>query len=307
MYNLMPLLIVAFIIAVFTVIFTVAFVIEKRKKEPEGFERSMSDREIIRRLMVYCRPYWKSFVAVFLVMVLSIGYDLMGPLLIGDIQRVVKDRFELRDLYIRVAFYAGMLVISMICTYCQAMILQKTGQKILSALREDIFVHIEKLSHEQLNHIPVGKLVTRVSNDPNSISYMFTNVLVTLLKNFMVLFGVLCAMATLNRVLTLMVLGFVPFLVLYTVIFRKFSRKVHRRVNEATTDVNTYLSENLSGMKITQAFNQEDRKMEDFLVKSVALKKAKRDRMLVFGIFRPMVYMLFITCNLCLFYLGARG
>ena len=98
-----------------------------------------------------------------------------------------------------------------------------------------------------------------------------------------------------------------PFIVLFTVIFRKFSRKVHRSVNDATTDINTYLSENLSGIKITQIFNQEDRKMEDFLVKSHKLQKAKEARMFVFGIFRPMVYMLFVSSNLFLFYIGARG
>ena len=123
----------------------------------------------------------------------------------------------------------------------------------------------------------------------------------------MVIVGVLGAMLMLNYVLTLMVLCFVPFVVLFTVIFRKFSRKVHRSVNDATTDINTYLSENLSGMKITQIFNQEDRKMEDFLQKSATLRKAKHARMYVFGIFRPMVYMLFVSSNLFLFYIGARG
>ena len=153
----------------------------------------------------------------------------------------------------------------------------------------------------------MGKLVTRVSNDPNAISYMFTNILITLVKNVMVVFGVLGAMLMLNYVLTLMVLCFVPFIVLFTVIFRKFSRKVHRKVSDATTDINTYLSENLSGIKITQIFNQEDRKMKDFLVKSANLQKAKKNRMFVFGIFRPMVYMLNISSILCLLYLGARG
>jgi len=219
----------------------------------------------------------------------------------------VKDDFELRDLFLRVAVYAGILVVSLICTYLQAMILQKTGQKILSQIRLDVFNKIESLSHEQLNNIPVGKLVTRTTNDPNAISYMFTNILVTLVKNCMVIVGVFGAMLMLNYMLTLMVLCFVPFIVLFTVIFRKFSRKVHRSVNDATTDINTYLSENLSGIKITQIFNQEDRKMEDFLKKSRKLQQAKRARMYVFGIFRPMVYMLFISSNLCLFYFGAKG
>ena len=136
---------------------------------------------------------------------------------------------------------------------------------------------------------------------------MFTNILVTLAKNSMVIIGILVVMLAVNYVLTLMVLCFVPFVVLFTVVFRRFSRKVHRQVSNATTDINTYLSENLSGMKITQIFNREDRKMEDFVTRSEKLKKAKFNRMYVFGIFRPMVYMLFVTSNMCLFYFGAKG
>ncbi len=307
MHEYLPLLIVGAIIGTFTVIFLAAYGLEKNKKESMGFDRHMSDTEIIRRLLAYARPYWKDFALSLVIMLLSIGYDLLSPLLVGGIQALVKDSFALRDLYIRVAQYGLILIVSLVCTYLQAMILQKTGQKILSQIRLDVFTHIEGLSHDQLNNIPVGKLVTRVANDPNAISYMFTNILVTLVKNIMVIFGVLGAMLLLNYALTLMVLCFVPFVVLFTVIFRKFSRKVHRSVNDATTDLNTYLSENLSGIKITQIFNQEDRKMEDFLVRSQKLRKAKQARMYVFGIFRPMVYMLFISSNLFLFYIGARG
>ena len=149
--------------------------------------------------------------------------------------------------------------------------------------------------------------MTRVTNDPNSISYMFTNVLVTLVKNAMVVVGVLGAMLMMNYALTLMVLCFVPFVVLFTVVFRKFSRRVHRQVNDATTEINTYLSENLSGMKITQIFNREEQKFGDFLIRSRSLQKAKFNRMYVFGIFRPMVYMLYVSSNLFLFYFGAKG
>ncbi len=307
MHEYLPILILGGIIGVFSIVFLCAYLAEIRRKDRRDYERSMPDREIISRLMVYAKPYRKQFLLVFVVMVISIAYDLVSPLLIGHIQNTVKGDFTLDYLFTLVGIYASILVVSLICTYVQAMILQKTGQKILSALREDIFVHIEKLSHEQLNNIPVGKLVTRVSNDPNAISYMFTNILVTLAKNMMVIVGVLGAMLMLNYALTLMVLCFVPFILLFTIIFRTFSRKVHRRVNDATTDINTYLSENLSGMKITQIFNQEQRKMEDFLVKSRQLQKAKQHRMLVFGIFRPMVYMLYTSSVLCLLYLGSKG
>ena len=304
----LPILIVGAIIGAFTVVFVLAYIaLQKHKEQAEENERHMADAEIIRRLLSYAKPYWKSFVAVFIIMIFSIIYDLVSPLIIGDIQGLIKKDFRLEELYLRVALYAAILVVSLICTYLQAMILQKTGQKILSQIRLDVFTHVETLSHEQLNNIPVGKLVTRVTNDPNAISYMFTNILVTLAKNAMTVVGVLGAMLLLNYALTLMVLCFVPFVVLFTVIFRKFARRVHRRVSTATTNLNTYLSENLSGIKITQIFNREDRKLEDFLVLSRTLRKAKYNRMYVFGVFRPMVYMLFVSSQMCLFYFGAKG
>jgi len=308
MRNYLPVLIVGALIGTFTLVFVLAYIaLRKHKEQGDDNERHMSDGEIVKRLLRYAKPYWKSFVLVFFVMLFSIVYDLVSPLIIGDIQGLIKGPFELRDLFVRVAVYAAALVVSLICTYLQAMILQKTGQKILSQIRLDVFTHIEQLSHEQLNNIPVGKLVTRVSNDPNAISFMFTNIIVTLAKNAMVVIGVLLAMLMLNYALTLMVLCFVPFVVLFTVIFRKFSRQVHRQVTNATTDINTYLSENLSGIKITQIFNQEEQKMEDFVARSRNLRKAKFNRMYVFGIFRPMVYMLFVSSQMCLFYFGAKG
>ena len=306
--EFLPIIIVVAIIGAFTIAFILAYLALRKHKDPhDDRERNMTDREIVVRLLRYAKPYWKNFVGVFFIMLFSIVYDLLSPALIGDIQSLIKNDFQLKDLFVRVAVYAGILVVSLICTYLQAMVLQKTGQKILSQIRLDVFTHIECLSHEQLNNIPVGKLVTRVTNDPNRISFMFTNILVTLVKNSMVVVGVLAAMLVMNYALTLLILCFVPFVVLFTLIFQKFSRRVHRQVTNATTDINTYLSENLSGMKITQIFNREDRKMQDFVARNAKLRKAKYNRMYVFGIFRPMVYMLFVSSQMCLFYFGAKG
>ncbi len=307
MREYLPVLIVGGIIGMFALVFLIAYLVARRKNVLENRERNMPDSEIIRRLLAYAKPYKWQFVLVFFVMLLSIGYEVISPLLVGHIEETVVGDFEMSYLLTVVGGYVGILLVSLVCTYIQAMVLQKVGQKILSAMREDVFTHIESLSHAQLNDIPVGKLVTRVSNDPNAISFMFTNIIVTLAKNVMVIFGVLAAMLMLNYMLTLMVLCFVPFVVLFTIIFRKFSRSVHLRVNDATTDLNTYLSENLSGIKITQIFNQEQRKMSDFLQRSRTLQRAKRSRMFVFGIFQPMVYMLYISSVLCLLYLGGKG
>ena len=309
MREYLPVLIVGGIIGLFTTFFLIAYaILRKQKEDMTDRDRNMSDKEIVTRLLRYAKPYWKSFIAVFFIMLFSIVYEVVSPLLMGTLTKLIQSNdFQLNRLFSLVAVYAGILIVSLICTYLQAMILQKTGQKILSQIRLDVFVKAEQLSHEQLNNLPVGKLVTRVTNDPNAISFMFTNILVTLVKNSMVVVGILAAMLLVNYALTLMVLCFVPFVVLFTMIFRQFSRRVHRQVSNCTTDINTYLSENLSGMKITQIFNREDEKMDAFANRSRKLMKAKMGRMYVFGVFRPMVYMLFVSSQLCLFYFGAKG
>ena len=307
MREYFPLIFVGAVAGTFSLIFLVAWWRVKRAKTAPDFDRHIPDGEIIRRLMKYAVPYAKEFLLVLVIMLVSISYELISPLIMGHVEGIIKDDFDPSELLCWVGLYAGMLLVSLGCTYIQSIVLQKTGQKILSAMRQDLFTHIESLSHDQLNKIPVGKLVTRVCNDTNAISMMFTNVLVNMVRNVFIVVGVLGAMLLLNYALTLMVLCFVPFVVLFTVIFRVFARKVFRTVKDRNTDINTFLSENLSGIKITQIFNQEERKMADFLAKSEGLKKAKQRQIFVFGIFRPMVFMLYTSSVLCLFYLGGKG
>ena len=307
MANVNPLLLVGAVIGVVTALLVFAYASVKDKKGSMGIERNMADGEIVRRLIQYAKPYGGKFVIVGFLVLFSISYDIASPLIVGYIEELVVGDFTLDHLFASVAVYAGVLVFSMLSTYFQAVILQKVGQRIISDLREDLFTHIESLAHEQLNEIPVGKLVTRVTNDTNAISMMFTNLLVNLTKNAFVILGILVAMLCLNYELTLMVLCFVPFIVIFTVIFRKFSRRAYRKVKDAATDINTYLSENLSGIKVTQIFGREDEKMTEFRQKSQTLARATQEQIFVFGVFRPLVYMLYISSILCLFYLGGMG
>ncbi|MCC8131965.1 MAG: ABC transporter ATP-binding protein/permease [Ruminococcus sp.] len=307
MHEYYPLLAVGAVVGVVSIIFIVAYFSVKDRKEAMGFDRNMSDGEILKRLLKYAKPYIGQFIFVLFVMLVSVAYDIISPLIIGDIEDMIVGDFEMKEIFAYIAVYASILIISMICTYVQAIVLQKIGQKILSAFREDLMKHIESLSHAQLNNIPVGKLVTRVTNDTNAISVMFTNILVNLIKNFFVIIGVLVAMLMLNYQLTLMVLCFVPFILLFTVIFRKFSRRAYRRVKDGTTDINTFISEHLSGMKIIQIFNREDRKLDEFQQRNKKLEKAQTQQILTFAVFRPLVYMLYVSSILCLFYLGGRG
>lgn len=307
MREYLPLLIVGGAIGMLATAFILAYALMKNKKEAIGFERTMKDSEIVRRLLAYAKPYWRSFVIVGLLMLFSIAYDIVSPLLVGEIERLIQERFALSRLWAYLAVYASVLLLSLVGSYFQSLILQKTGQRILSDLREKLFLHIEGLSHGQLNGIPVGTLVTRMTNDTQAISQMFTNIIVNLVKNVFVVFGVLAAMLLLNYELTLMILCFVPFIVLFTLIFRKFSRRAYRRVKDGTTSINIFLSENLSGIKLTQIFNREDAKMADFDKRSRQLGKDKRREIIVFGVFRPTIYMLYTASVLCLLYLGGRG
>lgn len=308
MREYLPLLIIGGTIGILSAVFIFAFAMMKDKKEAIGFDRNMKDGELIRRLAKYAKPYLGRFAFIFLLMLFSIVYDVLSPLIVGQVTDTISEEgFELYKLFLYVGVYLLALAFSVVCTYAQRIMLQRVGQKIISAVREDTFVHIESLSHEQLNHIPVGKLVTRVTNDSNSLSMLFTNIVVNLFRSVLSILGIVVAMLLLNYELTLMVMCFVPFIVLFTVIFRKFSRKAYRRVKDCTTDINTYLSEHLSGMKIIQVFNREQRKMEEFSERNNELKKARFRQMFVFSIFRPTVYMLYISSIVCLFYLSARG
>ena len=307
MHEFLPLLILGGVIGTVALLLIVAYMTIRKQKEAIGFDRNMKDGEIVKRLLVYAKPHMGAWLAVLGLMVFSIAYDIISPLIVGYIEEMIVGDFPMPKLLALVAVYAGILIVSLICSYFQAILLQTTGQKILSRIREDLFVHIESLSHAQLNENPVGKLVTRVSNDTGAISMMFTNILVNLIKNCLVIVGVLVAMLCLNYMLTLMVLCFVPFIVLFTVVFRKFSRKAYRKVKDGTTDINTFLSEHLSGMKIIQIFNRQSQKKDEFDAKNQALGKSKKQQIFVFGIFRPLVYMLYISSVLCLLYLGGRG
>lgn len=308
MYEYFPLLIVGAVVGVLLTAFSVAFFLVKDNTEEGTSERHMKDGTLVRRLLPYARPYVKDFVVVFLLMALAISYEIVSPLLISHIEETVKTAgFSLSHLWLSVGVYAGVVIVAMISFYFQAILLQKTGQKIITGIRLDLFAKIESLSHAQLNRIPVGKLVTRVTNDVNGVSEAFTGLLVNGTKNLFVLLGVTVVMFMLNLHLALLVLCFLPFIVLFTLLFRHFSRRAHRMQKNATTDLNTMLSEHLSGMKIVQIFNREDESGKLFEEKNAKLTSARRQHALVFSIFRPVINVLYLSAVLLLLFFAGRG
>ena len=309
MYEWYPILIILAVISMFTTVFILAYALMKDKKEAIGYDRNMKDREIIKRLAPYLLRRKKLFILALALVLLSTVYSICAPAILGRAVEIISSQsdFAMSTLLWLIFAQVALLIVTLIANYFQAIVLQKIGQRIVSDIRSDLYAHIENLSHNQLNKIPVGTLVTRVTNDTDAISRTFTNILINLIKNFFIILGILVGMAFINYMLTLMVICFIPFIVLFTLIFRKFARRAYRRVRDGTTNINIFLSENLSGMKIIQIFNREQRKKSEFDKKNKELGRAKFGQIFVFSIFRPVVYMLYTSSVLCLFYFGAKG
>lgn len=307
MNKYLPVIIVGAVIGVFASILLFAYLVAKDKTVENEYNRKMKDSVLIKRLLRYVKPYRKSFILALVLMGLSVTYSILSPVLVADVEELVKTDFNLNGLFVRVGVYATIIIVSMVATYFEAVVLQKTGQKIISDMRKDLFFHIENLSHNQINTLHNGALVTRVTNDIDALSTMFTHVIVDLVKNVFIMLGVTVAMFSVNYVMALIVLCFMPFIVFITMVFRKFARRAHRKVKNGTTDLNTFLSENLSGMKVIQIFNRQDKKMKEFDDKNERIYKARKERIFVFSVYRPMVYMLYICTVICIFFAGTAG
>ena len=271
--------------------------------------RDRSDKEVLRRLISYMKPYKKQFIFVVILMFVGLGIQMLPPLIMGLIVNIIgSNTLTKEEQSIRIVIIAATFVVALglgnLVMYYQNILLQKIGQKTVVELRNEVFNHIEHLSIGQINQVPVGKLVTRVTNDTNTIGEMYTNVAVNLIRNVLFLFAVLIALFIINPRITLYVIITVPFVVLSTIAFRKFSRASYRRVRANVSEVNAFLSENLSGMKVTQIFNQEDKKKNEFKQHSRKLRNSYLQEILVFGIYRPIVYLLSMVGAIIVLYVG---
>src|SRR5690606_19337172 len=132
-------------------------------------------------------------------------------------------------------------------------------------------------------------------NDTNTLNEMYTSVIINLLKSIFSIAGALGAMFVLHKTLTLYIIALSPILIIISVLFRKFSRRAYREVRTNLTNVKSFLSENISGMKVTQIFNQEHKKLEEFKAKNQKLKKSSEKEIFVFAIFRPSIYVVYIS------------
>ena len=259
------------------------------------------------RLMGYIRPYWKTVVICCLLVAVLTALELLRPQLIGNaIDRYITQtnvtepqtpdqRFN--GILITAALYVGVLIISFFCNRTQYLMIQEMGQKIVYTLRMEIMAHVQSLSMRYFDTTPVGRIVTRITNDTESINDLYSNIIVRLFRNVVKVIALILWMFALDPKMALLSLVMVPVVAVLTFIFRRLSRKCYQIVRTRITALNTFLSEHLSGMRIIQIFNREEEKCAEFGEKNQQLYKAGFREMMIFGIFRPLIYFSSISAT----------
>lgn len=259
------------------------------------------------RLIAYMKPYahWVIF-ALLLVLGLT-AFDLYRPMLVGD----AIDTFGANgdyDVIIATAIkYAVVLALSFAFNIAQTWILQKTGQNIILQMRKDLYRHIQSLGSRYFDITPVGKLVTRVTNDVEALNEMYSGILVQLFRNIVKIVGLAGVMFVLDVRLAAISFVLMPLVIGLTVLCQKIARNIYRLYRTRLTDINTFLSEHLSGMKIIQIFGRQERKFEEFHDKNTKLYKAFYREMLMYAVFRPLIYILSILSLMIVLWFGSRN
>lgn len=281
----------------------------------EKNDRHMSDREIIKRTWPYVKPYAKKIGLVLFVMLTMIVLELLGVILPGyvtsSLGNLVK---EFSDGSIRLSnmqkvfeICMAVLIVNLansLLLYITTMSLQCIGQSIIYDLRIMVFEHIDNMSIAQINEIPVGTLVTRVTSDTNALSDLFTNTIVQLIKNLLLLIGVIVVMYLIDWRMASIMMLFLPIIAISSLIFRKLSRSNYRRVRKSFSVMNAFLNENISGMKITQIFNQEKQKEAEFKRLNAEIVKTRKTDIKIFATYRPFITLLYYAAFALVFGYG---
>jgi ATP-binding cassette subfamily B protein len=287
-------------------------------------DRKYKDKDLIKKMLKYLHPERKKIIISLILTLFSVLISLLSPMLQGRVVGILayNNPQELENAYginsgnfnndkfmviaIMISIFILALIIAAFIGYHSQMLLQRAGQNMVYRVRNDVFTKIESYSIKQINKEPIGKFVTRVTNDTTALSDLCTNTLVNLIKYFITIVAVLIIMFILDYRLSLLMLILIPILFVVTYVFRHFSRRAHREVRTNLSQMNSYLSENISGIKITQIFNQEEKQLDKFNECNTLLKKSYLKDVLVFSIFRPLIYFIYILTQVLVLLVGHK-
>ncbi len=270
------------------------------------------DSRLMARLLAYARPHWKALLACVAMLGVSVSLDLLVPklvqvaideyLILGDVPAAAAG---LRRLAL---WLTAALIANFVISYGEVLLLQLTGQKIVYAIRRELFGHLQRLHMQFFDQTPAGRLVTRVTNDTETLNEMYTSVLVNLFRDVFMLLGVAVVMIRTHPRLAAVSLALVPVLAFYTRVFASKARDAWREVRVRLARINAFISEHVSGMRVVQLFAREAQTFAEFKHENDEYNRASWRQLMVWAVFRPTLDLLAnITICLVLWYGGLQS
>ena len=277
------------------------------------------------RLLRYAVPYVGWFLLALVIILGTVAIELYQPLMLGQATDEFVNKYEDADNtgltqaelkeqrwddlmgVVKLGVLYGLsVVVSLGLTYAQAAILATIGQKIIYNMRTDVFTHLNKLHIGFFNDNPIGRLVTRVTNDCETVNEMFTSVIVNVLKSFCLLAGIMIYMLTMHAKLSLMIFLVLPLITVFTFIFRIYTRKIYRNIRAKVSELNGFVAEHISGMKTVQIFTAEEDTMRAFAEETEKLRKINIKQLTAFALYTPTTYVLNTVAMAILLLYGGR-
>lgn len=276
------------------------------KRKEIDIEKSVQG-SVFLRLMKYAIPYLHLMLLAIVMVLFITGFELYRPKLMGEAVDLFIKKGSFSAVRKTAIIYLLVLIGSFLFNFLQTWILQLTGQKIIYNIRQEVFEHVQNLSLRYFDITPVGRIVTRVTNDVEALHEMYANILVKLIKNIAKIIGLAIVMLSMNVKISLYAFALLPFIIGMTWLFKNVSRATYRITRTKITAINTYLSEHLSGMKLIQIFAKEVEKNAEFKRKSKELYRANYREMMVFAIFRPLIYLLSVVALVIIIMVGSKS
>ncbi len=255
------------------------------------------DSQLMARLLGYAKPHWRMLLLCVVMLGAVVSLQLVQPKMI----QLAIDDFVSKGIYtpeteaglLRLAYLlAGALVLQFIISYSEVLLLQFTGQKIIYAIRKQVFGHLQRLHLQFFDVNPAGRLVTRVTNDTETLNEMYTSVLVNLFRDIFMLIGVAIVMFNSHVKLALVSLALVPIVAYYTRYFAAKARDAWREVRTRLARINAFLAEHINGMKVVQLFAREAKTFAEFKKENDEYNAASWKQLMVWAVFRPILDLL---------------
>lgn len=263
--------------------------------------------QTLKRSFRFVKPQLHRFIPAFILILFNVAFDVVMPLFVSRVTDNLKsDMIALKIIIGLAVGYISLGAVNQIVLYILSMLLQKAGQSIVQNIRMETFDHIQNLSHGQLDKMPVGSLVTRVASYTASLSDLFTEVIVKVLKNLLSIVGVYGMMLYISWKLALVMLAFITCVALISFGFGKIIGALFRKERQYISELNTYLNENLSGMKLIHIFNRQQFKELEFICKNENLRKSRYKVVIAFGVYRPLITLISVLATATTFWLGVK-